>query len=190
MSRCLGLLTAFCLWPLLSPAADRVCDQSDPNVTRSASGSWEASVQHQVCETASGRAAAAVTVFVGKPGSALEGRRVVAIAVPRTREEWPVAVWRDDARLEVWVPNFANVLESTLDAPGVNVTLRYCRDDSEARARVARYQDELAQWMAAVTQWSQLRKSDPQAAGTRPARPQEPKAPSQPCTVADIAAGS
>jgi hypothetical protein len=166
-------------------AAERACDQSEQALTPSPGGRWEASVQHQVCETAGGGVAAAVTVYVGAPGAALQGERVAAIAVPRTREEWPRVVWRGESSLEVWVPNFAQVL-ATGSPRDLAVTLRYCADDPEARELVARHQLDLQEWMKAVSRWNELRKSNPDTAGARPVRPSEPKVDRRACRDSDI----
>ena len=167
-------------------AAERVCDQSESTVTVAPGGSLAASVQHQVCETAAGGAAAAITVFVGEAAAPLDGGRVVAVQVPRTRDEWPQAVWRSQSLLEVWVPNLAKVLQSTDTYQGVSVHLKYCGDDPAARARVDQHQADLQQWMQAVSRWAQARKDDPQGAGPRPVRPEEPRDATRPCSDSDI----
>lgn len=178
----LGLVNS----PGIATAAERACEQSEQALTPSPAGRWEASVQHQVCETEAGGVAAAVTVFVGAPGAALQGNRVAAIAVPRTREEWPRVIWRGETKLEIWVPNFAQVLDSADAYRDVTVALRYCADDPDARALVARHQLDLQEWMKAVSRWNELRKSDPGAAGARPARPAEPRVERGACRDADI----
>lgn len=180
------LLFATLLAPALAGAAERTCEQSESTISAAPAGALAASVQHQVCATASGGVAAAVTVFVGEAAAPLKGTRVAAIAVPRTREEWPHVVWRSDAALEVWVPNLAQVLETAPAAGGVSVTLRYCADDPDARARVAQFQVDLQLWMAAVTRWNELRQRDAAAAGPRPRRPEEPKAVNRPCRDSDF----
>jgi hypothetical protein len=185
-ARLFVLLTVVAL-PGFAAAAERACEQSESTVTASPQGRWSASVQHQVCDTGGG-VAAAVTVYVGEAAAPLQGRRVAAIAVPRSREEWPRAVWRSESSLEVWVPNFATVLETSPGTGEVSVTLRYCGDDPEARARVAAYEGELKQWMQAVSRWAERRKSDPEGAGPRPVRPEEPRVTHRPCTDRDIAA--
>jgi hypothetical protein len=179
-------LLALALQSGLTAAAERACDQSDPAVTSSPGGRWAVSVQHQVCETAAGGVAAAITVFVGEPGAALQGGRVVATAVPRSHAEWPRVVWRSDSLLEVWVPNLAQVLETSSGYRDVVVALKYCQDDPEARARVAQHKVDMQQWREAVTRWVQVRNSDPQAAGERPRQPEEPRTQPRPCSDADI----
>jgi hypothetical protein len=181
-----SLLLALIALPGLAAAAERACEQSERTVTLSPKGRWEASVQHQVCETDAGGVAAAVTVYVGEAGAALQGGRVVATAVPRTRDEWPRAVWREDSLLEIWVPNFAQVLETKAAYRDVAVVLKHCADDPDARARVAQHQVQLQQWMASVSQWAELRNRDPAAAGARPPRPEEPRETSRPCRDGDI----
>ncbi len=180
------LLFATLLAPALAGAAGRTCEQSASTVSTSPAGGLAASVQHQVCETAGGGVAAAVTVFVGEAAAPLEGTRVAAIAVPRAREEWPRVVWRGEAALEVWVPNLAQVLETLPAAGDVAVTLKYCGDDPDARARVAQHKQDLQQWMAAVTRWNELRQVDAAAAGPRPPRPVEPKVANRPCRDSDL----
>jgi hypothetical protein len=182
----LVLLFAAMLLSGFADTAERACEQSESTVTQSPSGRLAASVQHQVCETAAGGAAAAVTVFVGESAVPLQGARVAAIAVPRSREEWPRVVWRTDSSLEVWVPNLAQVLETVPSRGDVSITLKYCADDPEARARVAQYQTDLQQWMAAVSRWNELRQRDAAAAGPRPARPEEPRGTSRPCRDSDL----
>lgn len=182
----LVLLFAAMLPSGVADTAERACEQSESTVTQSPSGRLAASVQHQVCETAAGGAAAAVTVFVGDAAVPLQGARVAAIAVPRSREEWPRVVWRTESSLEVWVPNLAQVLETAPGRGDVSITLKYCADDPDARARVAQYQTDLQQWMAAVSRWNELRQRDAVAAGPRPARPEEPRATSRPCRDSDL----
>lgn len=167
-------------------AAERACDQSESTVVPSPGGSLAASVQHQVCDTASGGVSAAITVFVGSAAEPLRGERVVSVAVPRSRDEWPRAVWRGEHALEVWVPNLANVLESKSQHGEVAVALKYCADDPQARARVAQHAVDLQQWMEAVSRWAELRRSDPEGAGLRPPRPEEPRVLVRACTDADI----
>lgn len=181
-------VSIFLLLAAVPPAwsAERVCEQSESSVVAAPAGKVAASVQHQVCETSSGGVAAAVTVFVGEAAAPLNGTRVAAVAVPRSREEWPQVVWRSDSALEVWVPNLAQVLETAPVAGGISITLRYCGDDPEARARVAQYQVDLQEWMAAVTRWNELRQRDAAAAGPRPPRPEQPKTASRPCRDSDL----
>lgn len=167
-------------------AAERACDQSESTVVVSPDGRQAASVQHQVCATAAGGVAAAITVFVGDAAAPLAGGRVLSIAVPPTRAEWPRAVWVDARALEVWVPNFAKVLETKAASGGVSVTLRYCADDPVARERVARHETDLQQWMQAVSRWAEQRRADPEGAGPRPPRPEEPRVINRPCTDAEI----
>lgn len=184
--RCLAVLLVACALPGWS--AERACDQSESTVTASPRGRYAASVQHQVCESVGGGVAAAITVFVGEAVEPLQGGRVVAVAVPRSREEWPIAVWRDETSLDVWVPNLARVLEVQPSWRDVTVTLKYCDDDPALREQVARHGEQMQRWREAVARWAELRRSDPQAAGPRPGRPADPPAP-RPCTDAAIARG-
>lgn len=178
------LLFPFLLCP--AEAAERACDQSESTVTASPQGGLAASVQHQVCETASGGVSAAITVYVGATAAPLQGERVVSIAVPASRDEWPRVVWRNPSLLEVWVPNFAQVLQAQPAYRDVTVALKYCADDPAARARVEQHQVDVQQWMAAVTRWAEVRRSDPAGAGPRPVRPEQPRVIARPCTDADI----
>jgi len=171
-------------------SAERACEQSESTVTSSPKGRFAASVQHQVCETDGGGVAAAVTVFVGEAAAPLKGERVVAVAVPRTRDEWPLAVWRDETSLEVWVPNLAKVLDARTAWRDVKVTLKYCGDDPALRERVAGHEEELRRWREAMTRWAEARRTDPEGAGPRPRRPDDPPKTSRPCTEADIAGGT
>jgi hypothetical protein len=188
MRACTFMLLVLAMGTPALPAlsAGRACDQSESIVIASPQGQRAASVQHQVCETDAGRAAAAVTVFVGAANTPMQGARVVAIAVPRSREEWPRVVWRSESLLEVWVPNFAQVLESRALQDGVSIALKYCGDDPAARQRVQQHQVDLQQWMAAMSRWAETRKLDPEGAGERPKRPAEPRVTNRACRDADI----
>jgi len=181
-----GLLLSLAVSSGAATAAERACDQSESTVVPSPGGSFAASVQHQVCETASGGVSAAITVFVGEAAAPMKGERMVSVAVPRSRDEWPRAVWRGEQALEVWVPNLANVLESKPRHGSVTVALKYCADDPEARAQVAQHAVDLKLWMESVSRWAELRRDDPQGAGPRPPRPEEPRVISRACTDADI----
>lgn len=177
---------AACGGTALADGAERVCEQSESTVTPSPGGSHAASVQHQVCDTGAG-VSAAITVYVGEAAAPLKGGRVVSVAVPRARGEWPIARWRDERSLEVWVPNLAKVLETQSAYGDVAVTLKYCDDDPEARQRVAQHEVDMQRWMEAVTQWAERRRQDPDAAGPRPERPTEPRARVRACTDEEVA---
>lgn len=171
-------------------ASEAVCEQSESIVNHSPDGLLAASVQHQVCATAAGGVAAAVTVFIGDAAAPLQGSRVVSVGVPRSRDEWPKAVWRGNATLEVWVPNLAKVLDTSPAYKNVSVKLKYCGDDPDLRARVAQNQVDVQQWMTAVTRWNELRKTDAQGAGPRPERPVAPNATPRACDDSDIPSGN
>lgn len=171
------------------PAAERQCEQSESTVVAAPDGRHAASVQHQVCATAAGGVAAAITVFVGDAAAPLTGGRVLSVAVPPSRSEWPRAVWRDARSLEVWVPNFAKILESREAHGDVRVMLRYCAGDPDARERVARHEADLQQWMQAVSRWAAQRREDPASVGPRPPRPEEPRVIKRPCSDAEIGSG-
>jgi hypothetical protein len=169
--------------------AERACDQSDSRVVPAPQGPYAASIQHQVCETDAGGVAAAITVFVGELSAPLQGGRVLAIAVPRSHDEWPRAVWRGPRNLQLWIPNFAKVLETQTAWKDVAISLHYCHDDPGARARVAQHELDMKQWMQDVSRWAEARKSDAATAGPRPQRPEEPRVVNRPCSDADIPAG-
>lgn len=184
---CTGLLLL--IGPVTALAAGLECEQSEAVITPAPEGQLEASVLHRVCATANG-AAAAVSVYVGPAGAAqAEGERIAAVAVPRSRDQWPRAVWRSETLLEVWVPNLAHVLEVRPAWREVQVQLKYCGDDPAERAAVAQYQVDLKEWMAAVTRWNEARFLDPDKAGPRPVRPSEPDARPRACRDVDIARG-
>lgn len=175
--------------PVVAAGAERVCDQSDSRIIPAPQGPLAASIQHQVCATDAGGVAAAITVFVGGQSAPLQGARVLAIAVPRSHDEWPRAVWRGPRDLQLWIPNFAKVLETRATWQDVAISLHYCHDDPEARARVARHETDMKQWMQDVSRWAEARKVDAASAGPRPQRPEEPRVVNRPCSEADIPAG-
>ena len=82
--------------------------------------------------------------------------------------------------------DFAQVLDAGSAYRDVTVALRYCGDDPDGRALVAQHQLDLQEWMKAVSRWNELRKSDPEAAGARPARPAEPRVEIRACRDSDI----
>lgn len=174
------LLCAGALPPPSVAAEATDCDRSDPRLAPSPDGKFTASVQEQVCAVGS-RAAAAITVLLidaRNPGSAI---RVAAIAVPRSREEWPRAVWRDASTLEIWVPNLTEMLTLEPAAQGVRVELKRCNDDPGAREQVAAYRQAFEHWKRDTTAWVERRKQDAAAAGPRPERPREPSVPTGRC---------
>jgi hypothetical protein len=177
--------TLLCLAPLVSNAAAlEDCDQSESKRTPSPDGRLTASVQEQVC-AAGNRAVAGITVIVAPPDAPTDGVSVAMTAVPRSRDEWPRVVWRGNDALEVWVPNLAHVVDVKPAYRDVKVTLKYCGDNPDHRARVANYQVAIKQWMQDVTAWVERRKQDPEGAGPRPARPEEPRLPKGVCTAAE-----
>jgi hypothetical protein len=176
---------ALLCYSLLGYAEEPVCDGSAATVTASPHGKLLASVQERVCTTEKG-AAANVQVTLAPKDSPDDRILVVATAVPRTREEWPKAVWRNETLLEVWVPNLAHVVEVKPSFADVQVVLKYCGDDPAARASLVQYQVDLKKWMEQVTRWTQLRKIDAEAAGPRPPRPEEPRVSNQLCRAGDI----
>ena len=180
-----ALLVALLVTMSSHAADEQVCDESAAIVTASPSRTWVVSVQEKVCSTENG-AVANVQVSVASSQATMESEAVVTTAVPRTRDEWPKAVWRSNTLLEVWVPNLAHVLEVKPAYRDVAVSLKYCGDDPTARARVAQYQVDQKRWMEEVTLWAKLRKVDPAAAGPRPARPEAPSDSNRACRAGDI----
>ncbi len=57
---------------------------------------------------------------------------------------------------------------------GIRIALAYCNDNPEDRARLVAYKAAVQQWQKDVSAWAEKRKQDADAAGPRPARPEEP----------------
>lgn len=169
---CLALLAP----PRAGAAEPTDCDRSGSKITASPDGRLQASVQEEVCSFGK-HAGAAITVVVSPPGAPEKAERAASIAVPGSREEWPVALWRGPKELQVWVPNLAHVLEVEPAVGDVAVSLHYCDDNPGDRQRVADYRTAFEQWKRDTTAWVQKRKADPASAGPRPERPQEPRVP-------------
>ena len=163
--------------PMSAAAAEPTdCDRSESRLTPSPDGRVTASVQEQVCAVGK-RAAAAITVLLIDARDPATSTRVASTAVPRSRDEWPRAVWRDATTLEVWVPNLTEMLTLESSAQGVRVELKRCNDDPAAREQVAGYKQSFEQWKRDTTAWVERRKQDPTSAGPRPERPREPAVP-------------
>jgi len=177
--RALALLALLAAAPAF---AAQDCDRSDSIRTPSPDGRWIASIQHDVCGDASG-AAAGITVFLSRAGDTSRGERVFITAVPRTHDEWPRARWQGDSLLQIRIPNLLEVTQAPRpEVDGVRIELVHCGDNPDDRARLARYKQDVQQWQRDVTAWAARRKQDPEGAGPRPARPEQPRLPPGLCT--------
>jgi hypothetical protein len=170
------LLTTLLATCLLAPhlqAAENLCDRSGSKATPSPDGRWVANVQEEVCATPSG-AAAGITVVIESTGDPTLSRRVFIMPVPRSRDDWPRIRWDAPDAMEVRVPNMseANPPEPTFE--GIRIFLTYCGDNPADRTRLVAYKAAVQRWQKDVTAWAQQRKQNPDSAGPRPPRPEEP----------------
>lgn len=166
------LLMALCQ---ATPASEQECDRSDSRSTPSPDGRWIASVQEEVCTTASGGAAAGITVVISTASDAQAAKRVFIMPVPRSREDWPRLRWTRAEALEIRVPNLSEPSPPEPQWNGIRVTLAYCGDDPVARQQLADYKAAVKQWQKDVSAWAARRKQDEASAGPRPPRPEEPR---------------
>ncbi len=174
-SRFAGLL----LFGTVAVAQD--CDRSESRRTPSPDGQWIASVQEEVCAGARG-AAAGITVVVSSATDESRAQRVFITAVPRSRDDWARVRWEGNSLLQIRVPNLAEIAEAPKpEFAGIRIELQYCGDNPDDRAKVAQYKLDVKQWQRDVTAWVQRRKQDPDAAGPRPPRPEEPRLPPGRC---------
>jgi hypothetical protein len=167
---------AFALLVCVAPtlwAADAECDQSETRSSPSPDGRWLANVQEQVCATATGAAAGVTVILASKHDNALS-KRVFTMAVPRSRDDWPRIRWLSSSAVEIRVPNLAEVAPPDTEFNGIRITLAYCGDNPDDRARLAAYKEAVKQWQRDVSAWVKRRNEDARAAGERPARPEEP----------------
>jgi len=158
--------------PALS-AAENACDQSETRATPSPDGHWVANVQHEVCATATG-AAAGITVILASKQDTTRSKRVFMMPVPRSRDDWPRIRWLESSAIEIRVPNLAEVTPPDAEFDGIHISLAYCGDNPEDRARQAGYKAAVKQWQRDVSAWVKRRNEDAQVAGPRPTRPEEP----------------
>jgi len=154
-------------------AADKECDRSGSRSTPSPDGRWIANVQEEVCATATG-AAAGITVVIVSAMDPEVGKRVFIMPVPRSRDDWPRVRWQGPAALELRVPNLSEPAAPEPEFEGIRISLAYCGDNPEDRARAAAYKTAVKQWQKDVSAWVARRKQDPESAGERPPRPEEP----------------
>jgi hypothetical protein len=176
----LTLLTLLCT-PVTLCAAEILCDRSGSRTTPSPDGQWIANVQEEVCATATGVAAGITVLLVSARDDAL-AKRVFVMPVPRSRDDWPRIRWLSVDAMEVQVPNLAEPNPPEPAFEGVRISLAYCNDNPQDRVRLAGYKAAVQQWQKDVTAWVALRKQDPDGAGPRPPRPQEPQLPFGRCT--------
>lgn len=159
--------------PNATAAAENPCDRSESRSTPSPDGTWVANVQEEVCATSTGAAAGITVVIVSSKDPALS-KRVFIMPVPRSRDDWPRIRWQGAAALEVRVPNLSEAAPPEPEFQGIRVSLAYCGDNPEDRARLAAWKAAVKQWQKDVSAWAEKRKQDAQGAGPRPPRPDEP----------------
>lgn len=167
--------------PAASSSGERICDRSGSLTTPSPDGAWVASVQEEVCDSDNG-AVAGITVVLGSSRDTSRSRRVFIMPVPRSRDDWPRVRWLAADAMELRVPNLSEAPAPEPLYEGIRITLAYCGDNPEDRARLAAYKAAVQQWQKDVTAWANRRKQNPDAAGERPTRPQEPRLPFGRCT--------
>ena len=167
------LLLVF-LAPLACAAEETVCERSGSITTQSPDGRFTASVQEVACATASG-AGAGITVELHSDKDAAQARRVFTMSVPRSRDDWPKVRWLSADAMQIRVPNLAEVSPPSEEYQGIRITLAYCNDNPDDRARLAAYKEGVKQWQKDVSDWVKRRKEDEAAAGPRPPRPEEPR---------------
>ena len=176
----LTLLALSCAPAVLQAAED--CDRSDSRSTPSPDGQWIANVQEEVCATATGGAAAGITVVLVSARDPERIRRVFLMPVPRSREDWPRIRWLDARSVEVRVPNLSEADPPMPQFEGIRISLAYCADNKGDREQLAAYKAAVLEWRKVVSAWVQQRKQDPQAAGPRPPQPEEPRLAPGRCT--------
>ncbi|MEO6184966.1 MAG: hypothetical protein ABIP38_08100 [Steroidobacteraceae bacterium] len=160
--------------------AENLCDRSGSRTTPSPDGRWAAHVQEEVCATSTG-AAAGITVVIESTSDPAISRRVFIMPVPRSRDDWPRIRWDAPDAMEVRVPNMSEATPPEPLFEGIRISLAYCGDNPSDRARLAAYKAAVLQWQKDVTAWVQQRKQDPERAGARPPRPEEPVIPPGRC---------
>ncbi len=177
-------LLVLCVAPSLPTrvaAAETLCDRSETKATPSPDGKWVANVQEEVCATATG-AAAGITVVIASATDAAHGKRVFIMPVPRSREDWPRIRWDSPTAMEVRVANLSEAGPPEPEYEGIRISLSYCNDNPEDRARLADWKAAVKQWQKDVTAWAGKRKQDAAGAGARPPRPEEPRLSPGRCT--------
>ena len=155
-------------------AAETFCDRSETRATPSPDGQWIANVQEEVCATPTG-AAAGITVVIAAAKDPARSKRVFIMPVPRSREDWPRIRWNAPAAMEVRVANLSEARPPEPQFEGIRISLVYCNDNPEDRARLAAWKVAVQDWQKVVSAWVEKRKQDAQSAGPRPPRPEEPR---------------
>jgi hypothetical protein len=169
------------LLPLAGNAAERICDRSETTATPSPDGQWVANVQHEVCDTGAG-AAAGITVVLASVKDPARSKRVFMMPVPRSRDDWPRVRWQDSNVVELRVANLSEAPPPEPEFEGIRIVLAFCNDNPGDRAQLAAYKAAVLSWQKEVTAWAEQRKQDPDAAGARPPRPEEPRLSPGRCT--------
>lgn len=154
-------------------AEETVCERSSSFTTPSPDGAWTASVQEEACATPTG-AAAGITVELHSGKDPSRTQRVFTMAVPRSRDDWPRIRWVSATAMEIRVANLAQVSPPRTEHEGIRISLAFCGDNPEDRARLAAWKEGVLQWQKEVSAWVKRRNEDAAAAGPRPPRPQEP----------------
>jgi hypothetical protein len=160
--------------PATLHAEEPLCDRSGSIATPSPDGQWVANVQEEVCATPTG-AAAGITVVIVSTHDPARSQRVFIMPVPRSRDDWPRIRWNSPTAMEVRVPNLSEPSPPKPEFEGIRISLAYCGDNPQDRASAAAYKAAVQQWQKDVSAWAQKRKQDPDAAGPRPPRPEEPR---------------
>ena len=174
-------LLAMSLVPATVHAEEPVCDRSETKATPSPDGQWVANVQEEVCTTPTG-AAAGITVVIVSTRDATRSKRVFIMPVPRSRDDWPRIRWDGPAAMEVRVPNLSEATPPDPEFAGIRISLAWCGDNPDDRASMAAYKAAVKQWQKEVSAWAERRKQDPETAGPRPPRPEEPQLAPGRCT--------
>jgi hypothetical protein len=156
-----------------SHAEEPECDRSGSKTTPSPDGRWVANVQEEVCATGAG-AAAGITVVLASTKDPAHSRRVFIMPVPSSRDDWPQIRWQGSDAVELRVSNLTEAKAPEPAFDGIRISLAYCGDNPQDRERAVAYKASVLQWQKDVTAWAQRRKQQPEAAGERPPRPQEP----------------
>jgi hypothetical protein len=169
------------LLPAGADAAERICDRSETTATPSPDGNWVANVQHEVCDTGAG-AAAGITVVLASTKDPARSKRVFIMPVPRSRDDWPRVRWQGSNAVELRVANLSEAPAPDPQFEGIRISLAFCNDNPGDRAQLATYKAAVLAWQKEVTAWAEKRRQDPDAAGARPPRPEEPRLSPGRCT--------
>ena len=171
-----AMLAVLAVVPATLRAEEPVCDASESRVITAPDGNWKASVQEEVCSAGTGAAAGITVVLASTRDPALK-KRVLNMPVPRSREDWPRVRWLAADAVELRVANLSETPAPEPQFAGIRITLDYCDDNPGDRARLTAYKAAVLQWQKDVSAWAQKRKANPDTAGPRPDRPEEPKLP-------------